>query len=212
MSMGIRCVYFSIDPSPHTKRLELTRLKPNGCSHAELPEMDEMAIMAGRRPKPTAIKEFEGQRGHRTKAELAKRELEPKPAPGAKCPHHLSAEARKEWRRITPELERLGVLTMVDESALAACCQLWGRHVELEKGIAKEGMYIDTPVITKAGEMVLDQDGKPYTTQEKNPKVAESRLTLSAYRNYCVEFGMTPSSRARISVPKDESKTEDILD
>ena len=64
----------------------------------------------GRKPKPTAIKELEGNPG--------KRELnqnEPKPEKKApRCPTWLEAEAKKEWKRLAKQLEQLGILTEVD--------------------------------------------------------------------------------------------------
>ena len=163
----------------------------------------------GARPIPTEQKRLEGNRGKRPL-----NENEPKPQAGnAKCPDHLSHEAKKEWRRIVPELERIGVLTMIDIGALAACCQLYGRWVELERGIEKEGMYIDVPILHKeTGAAVLNKDGKPITIPEKNPKVAETRLTLQQYRAYCGEFGLTPSSRTRLTVPESADEDDNILD
>ena len=50
----------------------------------------------GRKPTPTAIKELEGNPGHRP---LNKHEPKPmKKAPA--CPKSLSTEAKKEWRRL----------------------------------------------------------------------------------------------------------------
>ncbi|MCA8251575.1 P27 family phage terminase small subunit [Burkholderia multivorans] len=43
---------------------------------------------------------------------------------------HLNREARKEWKRITVELEKLGLISRLDRAALTLCCQAWGRLVE----------------------------------------------------------------------------------
>ena len=62
----------------------------------------------GRKPKPTAIKELEGNPGKRP---LNKNEPKPeKTAP--KCPTWLDKEAKKEWRRMSKSLEAIGILTM----------------------------------------------------------------------------------------------------
>ena len=64
----------------------------------------------GRKPKPTAVKELEGNPG--------KRELntkEPKPQKKApQCPKWLDDEAKKEWRRLSKQMEQMGILTEVD--------------------------------------------------------------------------------------------------
>ena len=69
----------------------------------------------GRKPKPTAIKVLEGNPGKR-----ALNEMEPQPEKKApKCPVWLDKEAKKEWKRISKQLEDLGILTEVDMAAFA---------------------------------------------------------------------------------------------
>lgn len=62
--------------------------------------------MAGRKPKPTAIKKLEGNPG--------KRKLntkEPIPAKGMpECPEWLLAEAKKEWERLADLMNQMGFL------------------------------------------------------------------------------------------------------
>ena len=59
----------------------------------------------GRKPTPTAIKELEGNPGKRPL-----NEAEPKPAKKAPlCPKWLEPEAKKEWRRLSKQLEQIGV-------------------------------------------------------------------------------------------------------
>ena len=62
--------------------------------------------MAGRKPKPTAIKKLEGNPG--------KRKLntkEPIPAKGMpNCPEWLMPEAKKEWERLADLMNQMGVL------------------------------------------------------------------------------------------------------
>ena len=73
----------------------------------------------GRKPKPTAIKELEGNPGKRPL-----NDAEPKPAKKAPpCPKWLEPEAKKEWRRLSKQLEQIGVLTEVDQAAFASYCQ-----------------------------------------------------------------------------------------
>lgn len=77
--------------------------------------------MAGRPPKPTALKLLQGNPG--------KRKLnmdEPKPPPGAEPPGYikLNLEALAEWKVISAKLLRLGLLTEVDDNALATLCVL----------------------------------------------------------------------------------------
>jgi len=134
--------------------------------------------MRGRRPLPTAIKELTGNPGKRP---LNLDEPQP-PKIIPKCPKHLDENARKEWRRISLELHRLNLLTIVDRAALAAYCQAWGRWVEAEANIQRFGAVIKTP------------KGLPLV----NPYLRIAERAIDQMRKFLVEFGMTPSSRSRI--------------
>lgn len=85
--------------------------------------------MAGRKPKPTAIKELEGNPGKR---KLNKNE--PKPEKGMHvCPEWLLPEAKAEWKRLSEKLNQMGVLTEVDIAAFAAYCQSYARWKEAQE-------------------------------------------------------------------------------
>lgn len=84
--------------------------------------------MAGRKPKPTAVKKLEGNPG--------KRKLNTKePVPGKgmpDCPKWLLPDAREEWKRLSEKLNQMGVLTEIDRSAFAAYCQSYARWKEAQ--------------------------------------------------------------------------------
>lgn len=147
----------------------------------------------GRKPKPRALKELAGNPGKRKLRE------EPKPPAGAiLCPVELSAEAHKEWNRLVPDLEEMGVLTRIDTTALAAYCECWSRWVDAEKNIRKYGAVIKT--------------AKGYPMQSPYLKIANQALDLM--RKFMVEFGLTPSSRSRVTVgdkPTDDDGWDDLL-
>ena len=91
--------------------------------------------VAGRKPKPTAVKKLEGNPG--------KRKLntkEPVPAKGMPdCPEWLLPEAKKEWERLADLMNQMGVLTEVDMAAFAAYCQSYARWKEAQEHIDSEG-------------------------------------------------------------------------
>ena len=132
----------------------------------------------GRKPKPTAIKELEGNPGKRV---LNKHEPKPeKKAP--KCPAWLDPEAKKEWRRTAKQLEGLGILTEVDMAAFAGYCQAYARWKEAEEFITKHGTIVKTP--------------SGYWQQV--PQVSIAQTYLKIMNRFCEQFGLTPSSRSRI--------------
>src|SRR5207249_61429 len=95
----------------------------------------------GRIPKPTAVKNAEGNPGHR-----AINRAEPKPRVIVpECPSHLDSRARKEWRRLIPILLDMKVLTQADQIALANLCASYSRLVEAQKELSEAGLLYTTP-------------------------------------------------------------------
>lgn len=137
--------------------------------------------MRGRKPKPNVMKRLAGNPGKRPL------NAEPQP-PVPDCtpyvPRYLNDEAKREWRRIVNVLLDLGLYTVVDRAALAMYCQAWGRWVEAERKLAKEG-----PVLTS-------DKGNLY----QNPWFHVANKAWEQMRKILAEFGLTPSSRARLSV------------
>lgn len=148
--------------------------------------------MVGRKPKPTHLKVLEGNPGKRP---LNKNEPKPKPV-APKCPSWLNKIAKKEWKRIVPELERLGLLTVVDGAALEGYCQAYARWVEAEQFLQKHGTVFRTP--------------SGYIQQV--PQVAIAQKYLQLVKAFCAEFGLTPSSRGRMQLPGQTEDDDGILD
>ncbi len=151
-------------------------------------------MAAGRKPKPTALKELEGNPG--------KRKLnrsEPKPAKGIPpCPDWLLPEAKMEWNRLAENLGQLGVLTNVDMAAFAAYCQSYARWKEAQEHIDKDGSTFETD--------------KGY--QQQTPWVGIANTNQKLMLQAASEFGLTPSSRSRIVVDNagsDEDEMEELL-
>lgn len=137
-------------------------------------------MITGRRPKPSALRELGGNAGHR-----ALNENEPRPETCIpKAPKHLDKEARAEWRRITPELKKLGLVSKIDRGALAGYCVAWSRWVDAETQLKRFGAVIKSPT------------GYPI----QNPYLGIANTALMTMSRFLTEFGMTPSSRSRIHV------------
>ena len=120
---------------------------------------------------------------------------EPKPLPGDPgCPTWLHREAKREWRRIVPELLRLNLLTIVDRAALAAYCQAYARWYEAEKLVKTEGALAYT------------LQGNVY----QHPAVGMANKAMHEMRAFLAEFGMTPAARTRIDAkpPAEEGKND----
>lgn len=159
--------------------------------------------MRGRKPKPTNLKLLEGNPGKRPL-----NQNEPKPAPIApKCPSFLSKSAKAEWRRIAPQLERLGLLTGVDMANLAGYCRAWSELVDAESFLQKHGQTYQIPKRDEEGQVV-----GLYVQQW--PQVTIARKAQEEIRAYSSLFGLSPSDRGRMTVPgaaEEEDPMERLL-
>lgn len=145
----------------------------------------------GRKPKPTALKELEGNPGGRP---LNKKE--PKPAKKApRCPSWLEEEAKKEWKRMAKVLEQMGLLTEMDMAAFAGYCQAYARWKEAEEFLTQHGSMVRTP--------------NGYLQQV--PQVSIAQTNMKIMLKFCEQFGLTPSARSRI-VGGENSDEEDEME
>lgn len=147
----------------------------------------------GRKPEPTALKLLRGNPGKRA---INKREPKPRKV-RPRCPTWLDADAKAKWKQLIPELEAVGVLTIIDGDALANYCQVWARWKRAEEFIQKTGDCYP----------IKNPDGTLKYLQQV-PQVSIARGLLQILRVYQQEFGLTPSARTRIEV-RDAAKAED---
>ena len=159
--------------------------------------------LRGRKSKPTQLKVLEGNPGKRP---LNKHE--PKPIPVApKPPGWLAPAAKKMWKHLAPQLETLGLLTAIDGPAMEAVCQSYATWVECEKFVKNNGFTIEIQKENDKGEI--------YTSYlQQRPEVSIGNKALHAFKAFCSEFGLTPSSRSKINTKpfeEDDDPMEAIL-
>ena len=145
--------------------------------------------MAGRKPKPTAVKKLEGNPGKRKL-----NDKEPMPVKGMPtCPAWLMPEAKTEWKRLAKILSEMGVLTEVDRTAFASYCQSYARWKEAQEHIDEEGSTFATD--------------KGY--QQQTPWVGIANTNQKLMLQAAAEFGLTPSARSRIMAASGAIKDEE---
>jgi P27 family predicted phage terminase small subunit len=137
--------------------------------------------MPGPPPTPSKLVEL---KGNPSKKKLAG--AEPEPRRGApRPPADLKGEALAEWGRIVPELDRLGLLTLVDRAYLVAYCEAWASF-----NAAREAL-------SEYGPLVAGRDGGLV----KNPASQIMRDAADLMLKFGSRFGLSPSDRTRLSVP-----------
>jgi P27 family predicted phage terminase small subunit len=140
------------------------------------------ADMRGRRPTPTRMKVLAGNPGRRPF-----NPDEPMPEISVpECPAELGPVARREWDRMVSELGPLRILTNLDRAALAAYCGAYAMWAEA------------TQAIQKYGSMVKSPSGYPV----QSPYVSIANRQTEIMMRIASEFGLTPASRSRISMPQ----------
>jgi P27 family predicted phage terminase small subunit len=151
-------------------------------------------------PTPTRVKKLRGNPGRRPLGEDA----EPQPRPSSAEPEKdLSAEAKRVWRRLAPELLRVGVLTEVDRLEFGRLCELVVMVKDLRRQLKAEGFTIVAEV--------TGRDGSKGERTRKHPVAdllhqTETRLTTLSDR-----FGLTLSGRVKIPVTPAPVSDEDKL-
>jgi P27 family predicted phage terminase small subunit len=155
------------------------------------------AANAGRTPRPPALKLLNG-RGPGVDSGGRKVPEGPKfvrvaPEP----PASLSREAKAEWRRVVPELDRLKLLKRASRSSLSAYCELWNEWYQANKVVNAKGLTYE------AKQGILPR-----------PEVTIRRNAQAQMRAWCAEFGLTPSAEGRLTVSEagDGDEGFDVFD
>lgn len=178
----------------------------------------------GPKPKPTAIRKFEGNPGN-----LPLNDYEPDPDDIKNIEAHvdwmdgdceymrlekfpLHEVSKLVWDRAAPELVRLGVLTEVDRYKFARYCETFARWLKMKAFIDKNGEAFPIyggqfePVYDDDGFPVMKPDGSGVKHQFKKylkrmsafPQVAIYMKCADQLRKYEEEFGIGAASRTRI--------------
>jgi P27 family predicted phage terminase small subunit len=144
----------------------------------------------GPKPKPTATKSQAGNPGHRA-LNTAEPHFDPAlPDP----PLYLTESAVIEWKRVAPQLFAARVLTAADLASLAAYCQAYADWMNARDELSASGFTITT----EKGNLI------------QSPWVGIANKAMNNFVKIAAEFGMTPSSRTRVSAltPQKNSKLD----
>lgn len=138
--------------------------------------------MMGRPPIPSHLKRLRGNPGKRPISAL-----EPKPEAGIPdCPAWLEGEALAEWKIITAQLEKMGLLFKVDKALLVAYCEAWAEFVEAVAEIKKSGRVVNNCF--------------------QSPWVGVKNKAVERMNRIAGQFGLSPSARTRIEIIEREKE------
>ena len=176
----------------------------------------------GPKPKPTALKAFEGNPSNRpfnehepTPQKLTNKApcdwMEPDCEYMTLDRFPLHQVAKMIWHRFEPELSRLNILTELDRELFGRYCETFARWLKMKAFIDKNGEAFPVyggqfePVFNEDGEPVLKEDGKQRHAFKKYlkkmqafPQVAIYKSLGGELRKYEAEFGIGAAARTRI--------------
>jgi P27 family predicted phage terminase small subunit len=142
--------------------------------------------------KPTALKNLQGNPGKRA---INHREPQPNPA-RPPPPKWLSEAARNQWDRLAKDLHEAGLLTYIDQLALALLCENYSIWYDAKKEVDTEGI------------VCVSDKGNRY----QNPSVGVMHTAQKNLISLMREFGMTPSSRSTIKIPVEGEGEKSLAD
>lgn len=157
----------------------------------------------GPKPLPNNVHQLHGNPSKKNLAQVMDF-LQPEvEIPG--CPPHLLAEAKKEWKRITPELEKYGLISKIDRAALASYCQTWAMKAFADKALDR-AMRLAAKKAAEAeakGEEYEGGDGMVIYTKLGN-QIYSPHYIISKNLTYMLDrllsnFGMSPAARGRVN-------------
>ncbi|WP_189106836.1 phage terminase small subunit P27 family [Streptomyces camponoticapitis] len=154
----------------------------------------------GRTAQPAALKLIKGRADGRDSGGRpvdkgpAFRRIAPSP------PSWLSEEARAEWDRVVPGLQRLDILKEEDRAVLAAYCETWASFVTATRMVTSEG--ITTEVVT------VGRSGAESTRTVAHPAVSIASRAGRELRGFAAQFGLSPSSEQALSKGADDGEDE----
>lgn len=155
-----------------------------------------MSGSRGPLPKPAALRLLEGNAGKRS-LDLAAGVNPRIEVPSA--PRHLGIEARKEWRRITPLLEELGLISGLDRSALALYCQAAGRLAELETAFnGQVARLVDGGADYADAVYQVSHAVTPSGYAQQSVLVQLIGKHREQLNRYLMHFGLSPAARGRV--------------
>jgi P27 family predicted phage terminase small subunit len=164
--------------------------------------------MRGRKPKAAGRKLAEGDTrkvgARKFAAQIAG---EPKASRGLpSCPEHLKGRARAAWIFWSEELAAMSIDCRPDAHMLEGACVAYDAAVDSYETIQKQGRLIAKKALDPATNKLVVVDVKPH------PAVRQGNQAWALMRSFCSEFGLSPVSRIRLSIEKEDSGDADLLE
>jgi P27 family predicted phage terminase small subunit len=122
------------------------------------------------------------------------------------CPEHLQGRAREAWEFWSAELALMDLDRRPDAHMLEGCCVAYEAAVDAYETIRQQGRFIAKKKLDPATNKLAITDIKTH------PAVRQGNQAWALMRAFCSEFGLSPISRMRLAVDKDDAGEADLLE
>jgi P27 family predicted phage terminase small subunit len=114
-------------------------------------------------------------------------------------PREFSREARKEWKRITPHLEALGLVSQLDRNLLIDWCRVTGMIEDLESAWRRKvDLMVANGIDYHEAVERCAIDVTPSGYRQQSALVSMLRSYRDERLRLAAQFGLSPSARARV--------------
>ena len=153
--------------------------------------------MPGRKKTPSAMKILKG-----TNQPCRMNPREPKPlVVELKCPSYLTAQGKRTFKNLAKLLKDMKVAAASDQQALAMLSDMYSIYRQMRDTLKKNGFTYE----------IETQNGG--TMHRARPEVAILNEAWKNTRSMMSEFGLTPSSRTKVSAsgPNEENPLDKFI-
>ena len=140
---------------------------------------------------------------HKLEQQLA---AEPKASRGLpSCPEHLKGRARDAWAFWSSELAAMDLNRRPDGPMLEGACCAYEAAIDSYETLQKQGRLIAKKALDPVTNRLVVVDVKSH------PSVRIGNQAWALMRAFCSEFGLSPVSRTRLAIEKQDDGEEDLM-
>ena len=111
-----------------------------------------------------------------------------------KLPEDLNdTKAKKEWKRVVPELKKMDIVGRLDISNLVAYCNAYSKYCEATKALRGEPLTVPSP-----------------SGMKENPLINVQIKYADQFRKFADQCGLTINSRLKWAATKTKQQEEQI--
>lgn len=105
----------------------------------------------------------------------------------------INTKAKKEWKRVVPELKKMDIVGRLDITNLVAYCNAYSKYVEATKALRGQPLTVPSP-----------------SGEKENPLINVQIKYAEMFRKFADQCGLTINSRLKWAATKTKQQEEQI--